>query len=179
VKFRRVWAMPSADTFSIGAIGDLVKSHLKGVSVDPFARNKRWATYTNDLNQNTQAEYHMDAVAFLAMLADQGVKADVVLFDPPYSPRQISECYAEAGLTTNMKSTQSAVLYAECRAQIRRLLREGGTVISFGWNSTGMGEGFTKHEIMLVCHGGAHNDTICVVETFDGDKQADIFTEAA
>ena len=37
-------------------------------------------------------------------------------------------------------------------------------VLSFGWNSTGMGSGFEPVEIMLVAHGGAHNDTICFAE---------------
>jgi hypothetical protein len=39
-------------------------------------------------------------------------------------------------------------------------------VLSFGWNSAGMGKkyGFEQIEIMLVCHGAAHNDTICLAE---------------
>lgn len=66
----RVWAMPSADTFDIAPIGDLVKRYLSQskISIDPFARNKRWATYTNDLNPITDAEYHMMASDFLKML---------------------------------------------------------------------------------------------------------------
>lgn len=33
-------------------IGEMVQRYLKAakISCDPFARNKRWATYTNDLN---------------------------------------------------------------------------------------------------------------------------------
>lgn len=43
---------------------------------------------------------------------------------------------------------------------------------SFGWNSAGMGisRGFDLIELLTVCHGAAHNDTICVAErrtTFD------------
>ncbi len=161
---RRVWAMPNADTFSVPPIGDMVRKYLRGVSVDPFARNKRWATHTNDLNPATEAEHHMDAVAFLDMLAAQGVKADVVILDPPYSPRQISECYAAAGLKAGMKDTQNAALYARVRQSARRLCNAGTTVLSFGWNSTGMGPGFETVELLLVAHGGAHNDTICLVE---------------
>lgn len=43
---------------------------------------------------------------------------------------------------------------------------DGGIVISFGWNSGGVGAkyGFKTLEILLVPHGGAHNDTICVVD---------------
>lgn len=66
--------MPSADTFSVKPIGEFVRRYLAAstVSIDPFARNKRWATHTNDLNPKTGAEYHMDAEAFLKHLAQGG-----------------------------------------------------------------------------------------------------------
>lgn len=168
---RRTWAMPSADTFSVKPIGEFVQKYLKGVSVDPFARNKRWATHTNDLNPATEAEHHMDAEAFLTMLGAQGVKADCILLDPPYSPRQISECYAAAGLKAGMKDTQNAALYARVRRAARGLCRPGTVVLSFGWNSAGMGDGFKRLEMLLVAHGGAHNDTICIAEEFEADAQ--------
>lgn len=45
-------------------------------------------------------------------------------------------------------------------------LTDDAIVLSFGWNTVGMGKnrGFEIIEIMLVCHGGAHNDTICLAE---------------
>ena len=64
MKFSRTWAMPTSDTFDCKPIGEFVRQYLKGVSVDPFARNKRWATHTNDLNPDTRAEHHMDAESF-------------------------------------------------------------------------------------------------------------------
>lgn len=161
---RRVWAMPSADTFDVQPIAALVRKYLCGVSVDPFARNKRWATHTNDLNPATEAEHHMDAVAFLDLLGERGVIADCIVLDPPYSPRQISECYAAAGLKAGMNDTQNAALYLRVRTAARRLCNAGTTVLSFGWNSAGMGPGFEMLELLLVAHGGAHNDTICLVE---------------
>ena len=99
MNFQRVWAMPDSDTFNIAPIGGLVKRYLSQskVSIDPFARNKRWATYTNDLNRETDAEYHVDILDFLLMLKAKDVIADLVLFDPPYSPRQIKECYDSIG----------------------------------------------------------------------------------
>lgn len=43
-------------------------------------------------------------------------------------------------------------------------------MLSFGWNSAGMGlEGFRRLEILLVAHGGAHNDTICVADEATAD----------
>lgn len=164
MKMSRAWAMPNAETFSVKPIGDFVRRYMHGVSVDPFARNKKWATHTNDLNPNTEAEYHMDAVSFMERLASIGVKADCIILDPPYSPRQITECYAAAGLKATMKDTQNAALYARVRNAARKLCKAGTVVLSFGWNSAGMGKGFKKVEILIVAHGGAHNDTICVAD---------------
>jgi hypothetical protein len=169
---RRVWQMPNSDTFAIPAIGALVSKYLHGVSVDPFARNTLLATHTNDLNPNTTAKHHMQACDFLNMLADKGIIADVVIFDPPYSPRQILECYASAGLTADMQSTQNAKLYSDCRTAIRRICKVGTAVLSFGWNSSGMGPGFSMLELLLVCHGSAHNDTICLVERLTEQQTA-------
>ena len=166
MKFSREWAMPASDTFDCKPIEYFVRRYLRGVSVDPFARNKRWATHTNDLNPNTSAEYHWDAEKFLKMLGNDSnrVKADCIILDPPYSPRQISECYAAAGLKAGMKDTQNAALYARVRRAARALCKPGTVVLSFGWNSAGMGEGFERKELLLVAHGGAHNDTICLAE---------------
>ena len=43
--------------------------------------------------------------------------------------------------------------------------REAGKVISFGYNSAGMGKinGFEITRILIVNHGGDHYDTICTV----------------
>ena len=122
------------------------------------------AIYTNDLNPGTKAKHHMDATAFLHMLADDDLVADCILLDPPYSPRQISECYTAAGLKAGMKDTQNAALYAAVRKAARRLCVSGTTVLSFGWNSAGMGPEFETLELLLVAHGGAHNDTICLAQ---------------
>lgn len=49
---------------------------------------------------------------------------------------------------------------------MERIVKKDGVVISCGWNSGGIGKkyGFDIVEILLVPHGGAHNDTIVVVE---------------
>ena len=164
----RVWDMPNSDTFDVPSIGGFVKKYLmkSQISVDCFSRNKRWTTYTNDLNPNTAAEYHMDAEAFLKMLAAQGVRCDLAILDPPYSPRQISECYQEAGIKCGMKETQNAALYSRVKNALAEVLTDDAIVLSFGWNSAGMGQkhGFEIIEGLLVCHGSAHNDTICLAE---------------
>lgn len=168
MKFSRTWAMPNADTFSVKPIGDFVQRYLAAsrVSVDPFARNKRWATYTNDLNPDTHADFHLDAEEFLDKLHEDDVTADLLIFDPPYSPRQISECYKSIGREVGMAGTQNGALYKRVRDAVMPILSEDAVVLSFGWNSAGMGakRGFEIIELLLVAHGGGHNDTICLAE---------------
>lgn len=163
----RKWAMPSADTFDVPCIGEFVRSYLRNskTSVDPFARNKRWATFTNDLNPDTGAEHHADALDFLEMLSDTDTVADLVIFDPPYSPRQLAECYSQIGRNTTQQDTQGAS-WSNWKSAISKIVPVGGVVLSFGWNSVGMGRkhSFEIVEILMVCHGGMHNDTICVAE---------------
>ena len=171
MKFRRAWAMPNSDTFEIEPIREWVMAYLEKSrhSVDMFARNNRFCTATNDLNPDTKAEYHLDAEQFLKehgeRLTIKG-KFDLALFDPPYSPRQISECYQSIGLPVGMKETQSALLYSRVRSALDPLMAPNSVVLSFGWNSVGMGSirGYEIEDVLLVCHGGAHNDTICIAE---------------
>ena len=160
--------MPNKNTFDIPAIREFVQGYLKqsSVSVDPFARDKRWATFTNDLNPSTGADYHVEATEFLRALGSVGVVADLVIVDPPYSPRQVKECYDSIGL----KMAQDDALLGKKRglmkAAIARLVPVGGVVLHFGWNTVGMGlkHGYEQEEILLVCHGSDHNDTICLAE---------------
>lgn len=164
----RGWAMPSPNTFSIPPIAEFVArwKPVLCVSVDPFARDSRSATYTNDLNPSTSATWHMEAEDFCIEMNRIGVSADCVLFDPPYSPRQISEVYESIGRKATTADTQNARLYKSVRDGLDLILRPGGIALSFGWNSAGFGKsrGYEIEEILLVAHGGAHNDTICVAE---------------
>ena len=81
------------------------------------------------------------------------------------SPRQVSECYKNFGLAVNKETTQSSY-WTKQKAEIARIIKPNGIVISFGWNSGGIGKtlGFSIEEILLVPHGGIHNDTIVTVE---------------
>lgn len=159
--------MPTADTFECEPIKAFVQRWQASsrIIIDPFARNSA-ATYTNDINPNTKAQQHMDARDWLDWLCAQQVRGDLIRLDPPYSPRQISECYAEIGQPCTMADTQNGAFYKQVRDAAMNVLAPGAVVLSFGWNSTGMGRdrGFRMEEILLVCHGGAHNDTICIAE---------------
>tara|TARA_R100001086_G_scaffold61254_1_gene28365 strand:- start:6820 stop:7329 length:510 start_codon:yes stop_codon:yes gene_type:complete len=163
IKITRSWCMPNKNTFDMKPALNLIYQHLgtRDYSIDPFARNSTIATHTNDLNENTIAHSHKDALEFLQSIPCGSV--DVVLFDPPYSPRQLKECYDNIG--QSLHDTKSSV-WASWKNEISRVLVKGGKCISFGWNSNGIGKtrGFEMVEIKILSHGGMHNDTIITVE---------------
>jgi len=168
MKLNRKWAMPSRNTFSIPPIAEFVERYLSASerSVDPFARNFNGATITNDMNPNTLAEYHQKADDFLASLEGRGL-FDLVLFDPPYSLRQVKEVYSGMGIEKlTMAETQNVGRWTKEKNAIDKILAPGGYVLSFGWHSNGMGKkrNYRIEEILLVAHGSAHNDTICMAE---------------
>jgi hypothetical protein len=164
LKVERCWAMPNKNTFDILPIKNLIQEEMtKGKWIDPYANTNKLATITNDLNELYDTDYHMDALDFLKMFDDASV--DGVLFDPPYSPRQVAECYHDMGYETNWKTTSSA-FWSDQKKEIGRIVRKGGKVITCGWNSGGIGKkyGFDMTRVLLVPHGGWHNDTIVTVE---------------
>lgn len=159
--------MPNKNTFDIKPINNLITKYTSvvagGVIIDPFANKNKIATITNDINDEFETDYHLDATDFLKVFKDNTV--DMVLYDPPYSPRQVSECYKNLGMSVNMQTTQASY-WSKQKEQIARIVKKDGYVITCSWNSGGIGKkyGFEIIEILLVPHGGWHNDTIVVVE---------------
>ncbi len=164
MQIRRVWAMPNRWTFQIPPIADLLARYVgdgKGW-IDPFAGMSSPAEIKNDLNPKRPAQYHLDALDFLQQLPGQ---FKGILFDPPYSYGQMKECYEEIGIG-EITARHATNFYGDLRKAIENKIIPGGIAISFGWNSIGMGRthGFEIIEILLVCHGRAHNDTIVTVD---------------
>lgn len=170
--FNRIWEMPNSNTFDIKCIANLIYKYFKPefYSIDPFANKSRIAKVTNDLNPNMGCDYSMDALDFLKQFNDNSV--DFVFYDPPYSLRQVSECYKNVGIEVTTETTQTNWRTKHIN-EISRIVRQGGIVMCFGWNSAGIGKkrGFELIEILLVAHGSSHNDTIVTVER----KQKTIF----
>lgn len=179
LKMSYQWCMPDRNTFSMPPVNALLKRYMRPnqVVLDPFARDSKWGTITNDINACTSAQYHMDAVKFLDAEIKKGTQADVVLLDPPYSPFQMKEVYDSAGLDCKQlkhkvyrrrtdRGLSNALLYKRCKDRLDRILRHDGVAISFGWSSSGFGlnRDYKKLEIVMLGHGAAHHDTIIVVE---------------
>ena len=168
----RKWAMPNSKTFRIKPITEIIKKYIEDgkVNIDPFSNESIFQseTITNDIDTQYDTDYNMDALDFLKIFDDSSV--DLVLYDPPYSPRQVSEVYKKMNMSVNMKTTQSSY-WGNQKKEISRIVKNGGYCITFGWNSGGIGKsnGFEIVEILMVAHGGWHNDTIVTVERKVGD----------
>ena len=169
MKIERKWSMPNKWTFTIPPIRDLLLQEvgsgmfIKGLWVDPFAGENSPAQETNDLNPVRPTKFHMEALDFLKQYPDEHF--DGALFDPPYSPRQVKECYDNIGAKTVADNTRCD-FWSKCKDEITRIVKTGGKVICFGWTSGGCGKsrGFEMERILLVPHGGNKNDTIVTVE---------------
>lgn len=190
----RAVAQPSAWTFTIKPIKALIDRYVgdgKGW-VDPFAGKNSPAEWTNDHNPDMPTKFHFDAEDFCTWasvsleeaansmplkdayewLQDQTLPEQLpfppfrgVLFDPPYSYRQITEHYKSLGLKASQLDT-STRFYSRVMNAICDSVVPGGYAISCGWNSNGFGKnrGFEPVELLVVAHGNHHNDTLVLVE---------------
>lgn len=163
IKFTRVWAMPSQWTFTIKPIQDLLVRYKVGEGwIDPFAGENSPAEITNDLNPERPTTYHLHAKDFLVQLSGEYEGA---LFDPPYSLQQVKECYNGVGI--ELLSREDANYFpGYIKDLIAPKIKSNGVVICCGWSSGGfgMGRGFELLEVLIIPHGGHHNDTIVTVE---------------
>jgi len=143
MKIDRVWAMPNKQTFLIKPIRILIVQESS----------------LNDWLEPFPFDYNEDATKYMEKLPDESF--DFGLFDPPYSPRQLKENYKGIGNYDTKSST-----WSNWKNLFAKKIKKGGKVICFGWNSCGLGNsrGFEITRILLVAHGGMHNDTICTVE---------------
>ena len=161
MEVNRKWAMPNHLTFSIKPIKELLEKHIGDGKdwIDPFANNSETVEITNDSNPECNTKFHLDAFDFGKIL--EGTHKGI-LFDPPYSMHQTNQMYEGFGLRKQVSMIMD--MFAD-------KIEIGGYAISFGWSSNGFGKkrGFEIEEILLVAHGGWHNDTIVTVERKIGD----------
>lgn len=161
MEISRIWEMPSIWTFKMKSVSNLINKYISSNWADPFAGNYSPAEITNDIEEsNRNAKFHMDTLEFLKLQSNNSITG--VLFDPPYSVEQCLRRY-----TPKHNGTAGRAEYwARCKDEIARIVERDGTVVSFGWDSTGIGKkrGFEIVEILLICHGACHNDTIVTVE---------------
>lgn len=173
MNIERKFATPTKNTFLMKPVRNLLKKTIiKGTWIDPYANNNTLKKIinsnvkiiTNDLNPEFKTDYNLDALDFLKKFNYESI--DGVVYDPPYSVRQVAECYKGVGIKVTSEMTRSD-FYSNATREIARILKPNGIFIGFGWNSNGIAKryGFVKDFILLIAHGYHHNDTIVVVQT--------------
>lgn len=167
MNIERKWAMPNKWTFTIKPIADLLKEEMNGGGLwcDPFAGMNSPAQITNDLRPEMPTTHHLPALEFLKQQKSESF--DGILYDPPYSPRQVKECYDNIAIEGwDGKWDGRTTFWSETLDECARILKPGGKIICFGWTSMGASKarGMDMQRILLVPHGSRKNDTICTVE---------------
>ena len=149
MKLERIWAMPNKNTFSILPIKDLLEEEIKisCPTLDPFVE-----------------PYKEDALDLMKSKEDNSIQTG--LYDPPYSLRQLKEVYNNKGLSLEQTQSYWTILEREWT----RIIKRGGKLIKLGWNSKRL-QGFKIIRILLVSHGGNHNDTICTVQVRTNEEE--------
>lgn len=162
----RRFGQPNKHTFLIYPIKKLLAEELTGgVWLDPFAGFNSPASLTNDINPETPAMDHLDALEWLRKHDPRS--ADGVIYDPPYSMYQAKTAYQNHGASA---ASMNMRYWADCKDAIAAVIKPGGKAICFGWTSQGIGKsrGFCMSRVLLVPHGGSRNDTIVTVESAAG-----------
>jgi hypothetical protein len=121
---------------------------------DPFARNCLIANnYSNDMNKETKAKYHLDAKEFLKICPSEYF--DLVIFDPPFSEVQAERKYGEAANIYTIPNYVPA-----CMKEIQRILIPGGYFLKFGYNTNSCHTDFELCRIWNVHFAGNKNDVL-------------------
>jgi hypothetical protein len=160
VEISRIWVMPTIWTFRMKPVQALFEKYRVGAGwIDPFAGENSPAEFTNDI-EGRGNKSQMDGLEFLKSIGDSFAVGG--LFDPPYSVEMCLRHY-----TPKFNGTAGRTEYhSKCKDEFARNIQVGGHAISFGWNSGGIGKkrGFEIVEILMLCHGACHNDTIITVD---------------
>jgi hypothetical protein len=108
----------------------------------------------NDLNPERDADTHHDVVEIADHFGPQSF--DTVVFDPPFDDLQAADKY------DSLRADNVLAAFG----QFAELLRPGGCVITFGWNSWGMRShaGFDREETVLFQRGPVKRDVIGTVD---------------
>lgn len=162
MNFGRSKGRQTADTMRCNAARAIVVAELGGGGqiLDPFARNCEFAhPYTNDINPDTRAMEHLDAEDWLQEISDKYLSEsfDGAILDPPFSNHQAEEIYGTSNLYTNPAKMKKIEML------LGNLIRSGGKIVKFGYNSNFSHNSFECIGIFLVRYGGSMNDMIISV----------------
>lgn len=136
----------------------LVEEHMAGRVLNACAGKTKLdhdgEIVRNDLNPDRDADTHYD-VASISDHFEAG-SFDTIIFDPPFDDTQADDKY---------DGLHAKDVYAAFRC-FNELVRPGGKVITFGWNSWGMKTfpAFERDDVYLLQRGPCLRDVIVTVD---------------
>ena len=156
---------PSKWTFDMSKLKDWLESYCAGNVLNLFGGktrlkiSKNYTEISNDIDIEMPTDYHLDAIKFVENWS--GNKFDTIILDPPYNWRKAKEKYENRMIGQ----------YPQLKDKLLSIINKNAIVISFGYDTVGMSKsrGFEKIAICLICHGGDHHDTICLVERYGNE----------
>ena len=153
---------PKKYTFEQPQLRTWVEGQCKGKVLNLFAGKTKLNIdeFRVDIDPLVSPNYCGDAFDFVMKTE---LRFDTIILDPPWSIRKSREKYEGriVGSFTKIKNN------------LRRILNDGGRVITVGYSSTGMSKsrGFTKTALCIICHNGDHDDAYAVAEEHDKDEE--------
>ena len=126
------------------------------------------------MNPAFETDYNLEFQEFAKVMAACGAEFDLILFDPPYSLRQLKEHYD--GIGSKMALWQSQNMWKEGKDFLARQVRAGGYVISLGWTTSGFGKkrGFKKVAVH-VFEQAAREDRYALLVTVEQKVQTTLY----
>ncbi len=136
--------------------------------LDLFARSCPWGDFRNDLNpkfkKNGLTNMSMDALECAKSFNTSTIS--IILFDPPFSPRQDIDKYGEVGRASIWTDPKYV---SDLGKEMFRILEPGGYLIKCGYNSNAPDprmqyvKGYVQH------YGACRNDVLFTIwQKMDG-----------
>ena len=139
------------------------------VVLDLFARKCPWGDFRNDLNPKFKEERYTNMCGDALEIAKtfENSSIDILLFDPPFSPRQDIDKYKEVGRASLWTDPGYVSQLGE---EMFRILAPGGLLIKCGYNTNAPDPRLQYVRGWLSHYGGCRNDVAFTVwQRTDGD----------
>jgi len=150
--------MLSRWTFEYTPARTIVENYLSGRVLNACAGKTKLQhdgeIVRNDLNPDRDADTHHDVAEIASHF--EPCSFDTAIFDPPFDEKQAE---------TKYDGLHAMDVYAALE-QFNELVRPGGHVVTFGWNSWGMRSfaAFERVDTVLLQRGPIHRDVIVTVD---------------
>ena len=153
--YEQLWHKYQDQVWNMDIKTRLLDDNIIEFACDPFARNCQWAQpWTNDINIDTKAKWHLDAEEFLREISDE--RFAIMLLDPPFSDRMSKDKYQSSG---NLYASDSAKML-RIQKLAGNLVVPGGFIIKAGYNTNKPHNCFDLVEVRIVAMGNCRNDVL-------------------